>query len=308
MDIGLVRRFKMNVHTLLENHRMDNQTKGAELLIFEGIVDKDVYNITAPFTVNKQTVLAGRVESRDSEHSEVYLFEETKPNVWTQIPDSLVLELQDPFYTMIDGAVVLGGVEVDFSNPKQVKWRTVFYRLKSISQAEKVFVGPWGMKDLRLKQLKDGSILVLTRPQGEKGGRGKIGLTKAASFEELTIELIEEAPLLNHQFPDEIWSGTNEVYEIGDEIWALGHVALFDEQMDRHYYSMVFKLDLVAHALEQVKIIAERKDFQDSPSKRPDLIDVVFSGGLKIEGETIELYAGISDASAQKLTIENPFS
>ena len=55
------------------------------------------------------------------------------------------------------------------------------------------------------------------------------------------------------------------------------------------------------------KIIAERNDFQQGPMKRSDLEDVVFSGGLHIYEDHIVLYAGISDAGAQKIKLENPF-
>ena len=41
-------------------------------LQFTGVGDKDVYNITAPFQIDGVTVIAGRVESRDSEHSEIH--------------------------------------------------------------------------------------------------------------------------------------------------------------------------------------------------------------------------------------------
>ena len=66
------------------------------------------------------------------------------------------------------------------------------------------------MKDLRLAELNDGSIGVLTRPQGEKGGRGKIGFARISSLEELTLDVVEEAPLLEGQFVDEEWGGANE--------------------------------------------------------------------------------------------------
>ncbi|MDZ5001573.1 DUF1861 family protein, partial [Clostridium perfringens] len=38
-----------------------------------------------------------------------------------------------------------------------------------------------------------------------------------------------------------------------------------------------------------------------------DLEDVVFSGGLIIEGNKARLYSGISDAEAQFIEIDNPF-
>lgn len=71
--------------------------------------DQDVYNITAPFELAGKEVIAGRIESRDSEVSTVSLFEEVESNRWTLIADSIELSLQDPFYTRIDGQVILGG-------------------------------------------------------------------------------------------------------------------------------------------------------------------------------------------------------
>ena len=93
------------------------------------------------------------------------------------------------------------------------------------------------MKDLRLVELQDGSIGVFTRPQGEKGGRGKIGFTRVASLEELSIDQINKAPLLEGQFVDEEWGGCNEIHLLPNGILGvLGHIACFDEQGDRHYY------------------------------------------------------------------------
>jgi len=48
--------------------------------------------------------------------------------------------------------------------------------------------------------------------------------------------------------------------------------------------------------------------FLPGESKRPDLMDVVFSGGLVRDGQgKARLYAGISDAEAQVMTIDDPF-
>ncbi|EHL2570675.1 DUF1861 family protein, partial [Listeria monocytogenes] len=45
-----------------------------------------------------------------------------------------------------------------------------------------------------------------------------------------------------------------------------------------------------------------------SEPKRPDLADVVFSGGLiRNPDGTATLYAGIGDSDAQKLAIPDPF-
>ena len=68
---------------LLEEYRKVNSSKNSseklEFLLGEKFLSedgrkKDVYNITAPFEWDGKTLLAGRVEERDSEHSEVFFF------------------------------------------------------------------------------------------------------------------------------------------------------------------------------------------------------------------------------------------
>jgi hypothetical protein len=288
-------------------HEQSEEGKKATCLHFSGVGNQDVYNITAPFELAGKEVIAGRIEARESENSTVGLFEQVEDNIWSKITEGIDLPLQDPFYTRIDGQVILGGVEVVFLDHGKANWRTVFYHLLNLSEAKKLFVGPWGMKDLRLKQLPSGEILVLTRPQGEKGGRGKIGATIIKCLADLSIETIEEAPLLTNQFTEDEWGGGNEIHLVNDEVWVLGHIANFDDQGNRHYYAFVFCLDQKNLAMTKAKIIAERRDFENAPSKRPDLEDVVFSGGLQIAEKHVVLYAGISDAGAQKIELENPF-
>jgi hypothetical protein len=282
-----------------------------EKIVFTGIGDKDVYNITAPFEDEGELVIAGRTELRDSEHSHVYFFVE-RNGEWVPRENSPVLELQDPFFTKIAGDLVLGGVQT-FPHPTKegaLGWRTVFYKGTSINQLKEFSKGPDGMKDLRLIELKDGSVGVLTRPQGEKGGRGKIGWMRIASLDELTIDAIHDAPLLAGQFMDEEWGGANEPHLLTNGlVGVLGHIASFDQDGNRHYYPMAFALDPETAEVSDIRIICARKFFQPGPAKRPDLVDVVFSGGLVRnvdEGKAV-LYAGISDAEAQKIVIDDPF-
>jgi hypothetical protein len=280
-------------------------------LKFAGVGEKDVYNITAPFEDEGERVIAGRVESRDSEHSEVHFFVQLG-ETWVPKADLPAFQLQDPFFTRIDGELILGGVET-IPHPtieNGLGWRTVLYKGANIRSLQKFFTGPDGMKDLRLIQLQDRSIGVLTRPQGKKGGRGKIGFTRIPSLEHLTLEVIEEAPLLSGQFIDEEWGGANEAHLLSNGlIGVLGHIACYDQEGNRHYYSMVFALDPDTGECSDIRLIAVRADFLEGPAKRSDLVDVVFSGGLvrKSDG-TAELYAGISDAEAQRITIPDPFA
>ncbi|PGM57039.1 DUF1861 family protein [Bacillus sp. AFS053548] len=286
------------------------QPTNPENIVFTGVGNNDVYNISAPFEVEGELVIAGRVESRDSEHSVVYFFVE-KNGEWVRREDSPILELQDPFFTRIAGELVIGGVQI-FPHPEkegQLGWRTVFYKGDSITKLERFAKGPDGMKDLRLIELKDETIGVLTRPQGEKGGRGKIGWTKIQSLSDLTLDVINNAPLLENQFIDEQWGGANEAHLLSNgKIGVLGHIASFDEEGNRHYYPMIFGLDPETGSFSKMELIATRSHFLPGPSKRPDLIEVVFSGGLvRNTNGTAELYAGISDADAQKITMVDPF-
>jgi len=280
-----------------------------EKINFINVGENDVYNISAPFMDNGKLIIAGRVEARDSEYSTVYFFEKDGTN-WIPVEEYPKLKLQDPFFIKINGELLVGGVEV-FGHPEvegTLMWRTIFYRGKDIISLERFFVGPDGMKDLRLVQLYDDRIGILTRPQGEKGGRGKIGFTIVNTLEELSINIIDEAPLIEDIFKEEEWGGANEARVLNETtLGILGHVACFDNKGHRHYYSMTFKLNINSLEIKHQKLIAIRNDFKQGEAKRPDLEDVVFSGGLVIDEDKAVLYAGIGDAQAQYIVIDNPF-
>ncbi|WP_205620183.1 MTP-1 family protein [Cohnella thermotolerans] len=282
-----------------------------EKLVFEGVGDKDVYNIAAPFEDGGGPVIAGRVESRDSESSDIVFFTQ-REGIWTPREGAPVLRLQDPFHTRIGGELIVGGVET-YPLPGRtggLSWRTVFYKGSGIDTLKPFFTGPDGMKDLRLIELADGGVGVFTRPQGEKGGRGKIGFVRLPSLGDLTVEAIEDAPLLAGQFADEEWGGANELHLLaGGLVGVLGHIACFDAWGARHYYPMAFALDPETGEHSDIELIAARNRFLPGEAKRSDLADVVFSGGLirKPDG-TADLYAGVGDAEAQKITIADPFA
>lgn len=298
--------------SLLDSFRQKPcKPSNAERLVFDQVHQRDVYNISAPFEDEGQIVIAGRVEPRDSEQSEVYFFVQHEGR-WVPRQGAPSFPLQDPFHTRIDGKLVVGGVET-FPHPHmegKLGWRTVFYKGETISQLQQFFTGPDLMKDLRLVQLADGSIGVFTRPQGEKGGRGKIGYTTVASLDELTLDVVNEAPLLEGQFLDDEWGGCNEIHLLSNGLLGvLGHIARFGESGSRHYYPMVFVFDPGNRTFSDMEIIAERSNFLEGPAKRSDLVDVVFSGGLiRHPDGTADLYAGVSDAEAQKIRIRDPFA
>ncbi|ANE46920.1 hypothetical protein SY83_12255 [Paenibacillus swuensis] len=295
---------------LLQYANTQGSTSDVQKIVFTEVEGKDVYNITAPFLDEGELVIAGRVEARDSEHSDIMFFIQ-RGGRWGVREGAPILHLQDPFYTRVAGELVLGGVEI-YPHPEQrgaLKWRTSFYRGATVASLKPFFKGPDGMKDIRPVELADGSIGVFTRPQGDKGGRGKIGYLRVASLDALTCEAIEAAPLLEGQFADGEWGGANEAHLLGNGlVGVLGHIACFDAQGDRHYYPMAFAFDPETERFSDMALIAVRAAFLPGPSKRPDLEDVVFSGGLVRNNDgTAVLYAGISDAEAQRIVIADPF-
>ncbi|HEY8420330.1 MAG TPA: DUF1861 family protein [Thermoclostridium sp.] len=295
---------------LLKNFEKTQFTAKGEKIKFINVGDRDVYNITAPFDIDGKRIIAGRVEKRDSEFSQVMFFAHNG-EAWTPIDGAPVFDLQDPFITRINNEIVFGGVDVfpKEDAPGQLQWRTFFFKGKTINDLKHFAKGPIGMKDIRLVELSDRRIGVFTRPQGIIGGRGKIGFTSIGSLDELTEETIIKAELIENQFLDDEWGGSNEPHLLKNgKIGVLGHIACFDEEGNRHYYSMVFMFDPVSKVSSPIQIIATRSNFEKGEYKRKDLMDVIFSGGLiRREDGFAELYVGVSDAEAHKIIIPDPF-
>lgn len=65
---------------LMEYAMKDVSVTNTQKLTFTGVDNKDVYNITAPFQDEGEWVIAGRVESRDSEHSDVVFLSNVMDN------------------------------------------------------------------------------------------------------------------------------------------------------------------------------------------------------------------------------------
>ncbi|GBF77446.1 hypothetical protein PA598K_05998 [Paenibacillus sp. 598K] len=298
------------VEELVSDYRLrGGKPLEAEKLRMTGVQGKDVYNIAGPIKDDGEWVIPGRVESRDSEISEIQFFVR-RGEVWEPRIGAPVYALQDPFFTFIGGELVLGGVQT-FPHPEReghLGWRTVMMKGASIAELKPFFQGPDFMKDLRLVELADGGIGIFTRPQGAKGGRGQIGFARVDRLADLSIQVVDDAPVFD-QFAIEEWGGANEVHRLANgKLGVLGHIACFCDSGNRHYYPMVFAVDPQTGDYTPMEIIAERDDFEPGPAKRPDLVDVVFSGGLHRRSDgTADLYAGTSDAEAQVLRIPDPF-
>lgn len=312
---------KSNVRTckemLLEFKNLKNRDISSKLL-FDGIENEDVYNITAPFLFEGKRYLAGRVEKRTEEWSRVVFFMEENEK-WIADNSIPSLPLQDPFVTQVNGEFIVGGVEVfdDVENPGMLNYRTNFYRGNSLRSLTLFAKGPDRMKDIRLLQLEKNQILVMTRPQGSifangkcyEAGRGKIGYMIIHSLDELTPEAILDATIFDDQFISEEWGGCNQLFMLGDgNVGILSHIARFDEAGNRHYYSSAFCMNPQTGEHTPMKLIAVRDNFALGDAKRPDLTDVIFSGGLeRNNNKKAMLYCGVSDAQGHRIEIDDPF-
>lgn len=300
---------RQRVERLLGTYRASGQKpQYVQLCTFLDTGSADVYNISSPIRVSGGEVILGRVEHRTTEHSEVWGFE-ARGATWHPLKTMRPLTLQDPFWSWIGNTLVVGGVQiVEDEAGKIVGWKTAFYRGRGLHDLELFLVGPQGMKDIRLCGTADGQVCALTRPQGKKGGRGKIGYAVFPRLEDMTLEALADAPLLD-QFDDDQWGGGNQALLLEDgRIGVLGHIARFSEGDVRHYYPMAFILDPRTGAHTPMRILVERQDLRPGPSKRPDLADVVFPGGIeRLPQGMARLYLGVSDAHAQTAVIRDPF-
>ena len=278
-------------------------------LQFAGVNGHDVYNITAPFPSAGRMIIAGRVEPRHHEYSVVMFFEE-HDSVWHPVEDGPVLQLQDPFVTFVGGELIFGGVHITETD-EGFSWRTEFFRGIDIFDLKPFFAGPQGMKDIRLCEIGNRRIGVFTRPQGVKGGRGTIGYIEIASLEDLTLDVVADAPLLDGMFHPMDWGGVNETHLLPDgQIGLLAHCAFYEGDIIngiRHYYACAFRFDPETRVFGDYRIIAARDQFSEGASKRDHLADVIFPSGLVRQQGRARLYAGISDAEAHWIDIADPF-
>ncbi|MGL4382331.1 MAG: DUF1861 family protein, partial [Bacilli bacterium] len=184
-----------NIPQLLEEAPIN--TNEATIIKLEGFKDYDVYNITAPLLFENNYYIIGRVEKRESEDSFIAFFKQKKDQHYEYDKSIPTYPLQDPFFTIINNEYIIGGVKTIKDDTNQiVSWSTILLKGNNLRKLQLFFEGPLGMKDLRIHQLPNQQILVLTRPQGIIGGLGKIGAVIIDNLSLLTSEIIIKAPLL----------------------------------------------------------------------------------------------------------------
>ncbi len=288
---------------LIENQDYYNQS---DIIKFINVLDKDVYNISAPFNYKNSKYIVGRLESRNNIEAKSCFFKQIQETSYELCNDLPKFNLEDPFIVKIKDEFVFGGVKVTKNNNHLI-WKTVFYKGKSLNELVEFASSPVGMKDVRLVEL-DEKIGVFTRPQNGIYKRGKIGFILINSLDELTENIINEAKILD-LFNNEEWGGVNEAKKYNEnEIFVLGHIAKYTEETIKHYYPITFIFNYNEFTIRNLKIVAKSDDFNNKEFKKESLKDIVFPGGISnYFSDKVKLFAGIGDCQAQMIEILNPF-
>lgn len=289
------------------------------VLALTGAGDCDVYNPSIPFTLCGKTVIAGRVERRDSEDATTMLFERQPDGAYRLLAGAPTFPgMQDPFVATIQGDTILGGIHALWRpDGSLITYHADFYRLHGMDKPEFLFQGPEYMKDIRLLDLEDGRVAVFSRPQGaavqRHGRKAAIGFAIADSLSEIDADFIANAPLMQWHFLPEEWGGPNQLYLLRNGlIGMIGHIAWSHAENGQdflHYYSFAQAIDPATRGASPMKLIGCRACYGDAPAKAPRLRDVCFTSGIvRKPGGKATLYSGLSDARCGCMEIDDPFA
>jgi hypothetical protein len=289
-------------------------------LTFHGVDGFDVYNPSIPFEWKGRQYLFGRVERRTEwARSWVRLFTLTGPDDWTLVPDSMIYPLEDPYIARLGETLVLGGTHVRYKQGKIDTYYGYFYRGTEIDDLAYFTTGPDYMKDIRLVALADQRIGVFSRPrnaaiQQQFGSESQIGFAVIDSLDDLSAEVIENAPYIPGLFEPGEWGGCNQAYALESGlIGVIGHkcyreVNAAGEEIQT-YLNLSFIFDPVRHTALEVKIIGTRPCYPPGPAKKPFLVDCAFTSGIVARPDgKVDLYSGISDTEAGRIVIDDPFA
>lgn len=288
-------------------------------LKFLGVDGFDVYNSSVPFWWNGKKYIYGRVEKReDWARSWVRLFEETDKDEWTLVQGDMIYQLEDPYISIINEELVLGGTHVRKSQGMIDTYYGYFYKGKDIHDLVYFTTGPDYMKDIRLVELSDKKIGVFSRPRSEEiralhGSESIIGFTIINDISELNAEIINNAIKIDGLFDKDEWGGCNQCYLLDSgKIGVIGHMSYKMTGDDGNdilvYMNISFVYDIEEHIALDLKIIGTRDCYPGGPAKRSDLIDCAFTSGIVMrEDGKVDLYSGIGDTEVGRIIIDYPF-
>lgn len=303
-------------------------TNMSAILEFAGIDSGyDIYNPTVPFRTSFQGVeidcLGARVEKRSTELGSISAFFRRIGRLrWEFLESAPIFNLQDPFVAEVHGELVFGGVRTTLirREPLILSWVTDFYRGRSLDdlQGAKPFTsGPENMKGIRVGEYLDRAVALASRPQGEIGGRGKIGLGIIDNLDQLTAENILRAKLIKQVYPDEEWEGANQLRLLPrGKIELVAHKAsmTIDGQgrIRKRYIATASVLDPATWSRTPPQTIAKSMDFPTGPVKplggnEVMVEDVAYPGGLKPRRDgLVEIYTGVRDTQSAVKVLPNP--
>src|SRR3989344_4979671 len=220
--------------------------KGIILSVNDVPEGKDVYN-PAVLMLDNKLVVWGREESRATPTDatvRTFWLPQNPGTTLEPLADAYIFRgengrtQEDPCAAIIQGQLVIGVVEVEWSPTGKTEWmghklksfRMRFYAGSDWRHLEPFAEGPLGMKDIRLVDLGKDGIGVYARPKPD------IGFTVIPSLNALTPEVITEAPALPIPHDEDEWIGTNAVYRTSEETnLLLLHSGRYDAQGNLDY-------------------------------------------------------------------------
>ena len=153
----------------------------------------------------------GRMEKRQSGRDlGCALFEESGRT--SGQPRMMIYQLEDPYISVINKQLVLGGTHVRNKQGRLDTFCGYFYKGRDLHDLYYFTTGPDYMKDIRLVELRDGRIGVFSRPRGEEvrkqfGSESLVGFTVIDSLDALSPEVIKNAPYISGLFRKDEWGG-----------------------------------------------------------------------------------------------------
>ncbi|WP_163878447.1 DUF1861 family protein [Paenibacillus favisporus] len=309
----------MSLKAIRKQFEENKRIYESAILTFHGVDGFDVYNISIPFEREGRRYLFGRVERRNEwARSWVRLFEETRHDEWTLVPDSMIYTLEDPYISEIGSELIMGGTHVQFEAGRVKTYFGYFHRGTDLNDLRYFTTGPNKMKDIRLVAMPNGKIGVFSRPRGAEthgkyGSESMIGFAVIDSLDQLTAEVIENAPYIGGIFGEGEWGGVNQAYLLDSgKLGIVGHLCYRDRDAEggevKVYLNMAFVFDPVTWKAVDLHLIGSRTCYPPGPYKMPDLVDCAFTSGIVMRPDgKADLYSGIGDCQAGRITIDYPF-
>lgn len=311
--------FKMAIKESRIKFEHEKKVYEKSILKFHGIEGYDAYNCSIPFFWKGKKYIFARVENRNEwARSQVRLFEEIGIDEWCLVTDSMFYQMEDPYVSIINEELVLGGTHVRYQLGKVDTYYGYFYRGRDLNNLYYYTTGPERMKDIRIVELEDGKIGVFSRPRGKEilskyGSESMVGFVIIDNLDKLSAEVINTAPYIDNLFDKGEWGGCNQAYLLDSGlIGCIGHTAYNEKDENgidlKVYLNTAFVFNPKTHELLENKIIASRSSYPVGVAKKPHLIDCTFPSGIVMRSDgKVDLYAGLGDCEEGRIVIDYPF-